>query len=86
MGYVTTWSQGSDNKIPPMYEICVGSMERFREKNIKSVSQETVKNVKEEEEVKVEILRILDSFWKIINWILIKIKSNFKLNIIIKIK
>jgi hypothetical protein len=45
-----------------MYEICVGSMERFREKNIKSVSQETVKNVKEEEEVKVEILRILDSF------------------------
>ena len=61
-------------------------MERFREKNIKSVSQETVKNVKEEEEVKVEILRILDSFWKIINWILIKIKSNFKLNIIIKIK
>lgn len=69
-----------------MYEICVGSMERFREKNIKSVSQETVKNVKEEEEVKVEILRILDSFWKIINWILIKIKSNFKLNIIIKIK
>lgn len=69
-----------------MYEICVGSMERFREKNIKSVSQETVKNVKGEEEVKVEILRILDSFWKIINWILIKIKSNFKLNIIIKIK
>jgi len=61
-------------------------MERFREKNIKSVSQETVKNVKEEEEVKFEILRILDSFWKIINWILIKIKSNFKLNIIIKIK
>jgi hypothetical protein len=44
-----------------MYEICVGSMERFREKNIKSVCQETVNNVKEKE-VKVEILRILDSF------------------------
>ena len=34
----------------------------LEKKNIKSVCQETVKNVKEKEEVKVEILRILDSF------------------------